>query len=138
MFRKLESSLVRAVPLTHPKDELIVLYSDNTATAHTLDDLKITRPNVGAKRLRHKAKGREVIDVFVKQPNEFLVTTTGAEVGSGELDEIDDSLFVIGKQNLVILKGGKRYQCDEDGVLDLFESGKPITTIIPLRKLKKK
>jgi len=138
LFRKLESSLVRAVPLMHPKDELIVLYNDDSATTHTITDLKITRPNVGAKRLRHKAKGREVIDVFVKRPSEFLLTTAGDEVGSGELDEVGSSLFVVGKKNLVVVKGGKRYQCTEDDVLDLFESGKNITTIIPIkRKIRK-
>lgn len=134
LFRELESSLVRAVPLLSPKDELIVLYSDLTATIHTLADLKITRPNVSAKRLRHKAKDRKVTGVFVKRPQEFLVTSTGEEVGSGELEEVGEGLFVIGKQNLVIVKGGKRSQVSEDGVLDLFDSGKEITTIIPLRR----
>ena len=138
LFRKLDSSLVRAVPLTSPKDELTVLYSDGTATSHTLEDLKITRPNVTPKPLRRRAKDRKVTNVFVKRAGEFLVTSEGYEVGSGELDEVDEKLFVIGKQNLVVIKGGKRYQQTEDEVLDLFESGKTITKIIPFKSLRRR
>ena len=138
LMRKLDSSLIRGVPLTSDRDELIVLYSDGSASSHTLDSLQVTRPNVNPKSLRRKARDRKVVDAFVKRPKEFLITTDGLEIGSGDLEDVEEKLFVVGRQNLVVVDGGKRYLKDEDGVLDIIESGKQVTTIVPFRSLRRR
>lgn len=131
--RGLKSPLLRAVNLG-PKDQLVVRFEDGAVERFGLGDLRVTRPNVAARRL---GSGGAVDTVLVLRPHNSLLDETGAELTSAETLPKRRRLFVAGRRNVVVQNGTRSVRSDAQ-LLDLLErSGKAVEVVLPLPRPKK-
>jgi hypothetical protein len=113
------------VVLDHDEDDGLVL---------TVDDLKVTRPNVQPKKLpKLGRKQRTVHHAFVVPADTVAVDARGKELGESELLAIPAQLpWCVGARNLVVLENGKRVVADETTVRQQLQKQAPVLRIIPL------
>lgn len=118
-------------------DRLVVVFDGEFGEGNqmvvTTEDLKITRPNVQAKKLPGLGrKKRTVVNSYVLPSGTMTVDGEGNEIGQAEAATYDYWPLCVGARNLVVLDNGKRLVADEDTVLAQLAKGAAVTRIIPL------
>jgi hypothetical protein len=142
VFRELDSTLLRAVPL-RARDELVVRFKNGSTGRFTVADLHVGRANVKPRTFGREYQGVGVAEVILKRRTEFLVDSNGQEIGSGEIGSLRRKVFPAankGVLNLVLLKDGKRYLKSAGDLLDFLEKTKVdrVVAIAPRTRKRKK
>ncbi len=96
-------------------------------------DLKVTRPNVQARKLPGLGrKKHKVANAYVLPADTITMGPKGEELGEGEASALAYWPFSVGERNLVVLENGKRLIADEATVRTQQRKGATILRVIPL------
>jgi len=119
-------------------DRLVVIFdgefgSKDNKRIVAMENLKITRPNVQARRLPgFRSKARVIVNAYVLPANTITVVGNGRELGEAAVLASEEWPLSIGASNFVVLESGKRLIADEETVLTQLREGALITRVIPL------